>query len=332
MENSFAAGDRLAIVNELSCTSHPVRGLNLLRMKTPFKSPLKAVADSFREMVSGSPDGKPAWVKFIEEGEDEGFFGPGSAVWQVHGSVATLIGGIRALLLQAAHPAALAGVATHSRYETDLLGRLEGTSRWLTITTFGSKAAISREGARVNEMHKKVSGEYETKDGAQAPYAARDPRFLLWVHCAFTESFLFSHLACGYPIDEGADAYVREWRVSAEPLGLMNAPRSVAQLKSTMDDFMVQELSYSPTTKVVVDFIAKPPFGKIALFFYRILFKAAVITLTEEERQLLHLKRPSKIWLSLAKFNLRLLKIALGDRPPSEEAALLRIERLRKAK
>jgi uncharacterized protein (DUF2236 family) len=296
------------------------------------KSPLKAVADSFREMVSGSPDGKPAWVKFIEEGEDEGYFGPESAVWQVHGSVATLMGGIRALLLQAAHPAALAGVATHSRYETDLLGRLEGTSRWLTITTFGSKAAISREGARVNEMHKKVSGEYETKDGRHAPYAARDPRFLLWVHCAFTESFLYSHLACGYPIQEGPDAYVREWQLSGQPLGLMNAPASVAELKSTMDEFMKNELSYTATTKMVVDFIVKPPFGRVALFFYGILLKAAIITLTDAERELLHLRKPAKFWLSLAKLNLKVLKIALGNKPPAEDAARRRIARLRNPK
>ena len=299
------------------------------------------VANRFREMVSGEPNGRPAWVKYIEEGEDEGYFGPGSAVWQVHGSVATLIGGIRALLLQAAHPAALAGVATHSRYESDLLGRLEGTSRWLTITTFGSMSAIAREASRVNEMHKKVSGEYIKKDGDQSSYQARDPRFLLWVHCAFTESFLYSHQACGYPIHpsdpsdpsdpsiEGADEYVSQWRKSAAPLGLMSAPSSVAELKATMDEFMKNELSYTPKTKMVVDFIVKPPFGRITLFFYGILLKAAIITLTDAERELLHLKKPAKFWLSVAKLNLSLLKRALGDRPPSQDAALARIERLR---
>ena len=299
------------------------------------------VANRFREMVSGEPNGRPAWVKYIEEGEDEGYFGPGSAVWQVHGSVATLIGGIRALLLQAAHPAALAGVATHSRYESDLLGRLEGTSRWLTITTFGSMSAIAREASRVNEMHKKVSGEYIKKDGDPSSYQARDPRFLLWVHCAFTESFLYSHQACGYPIHpsdpsdpsdpsiEGADEYVSQWRKSAAPLGLMSAPSSVAELKATMDEFMKNELSYTPKTKMVVDFIVKPPFGRITLFFYGILLKAAIITLTDAERELLHLKKPAKIWLSVAKLNLSLLKRALGDRPPSQDAALARIDRLR---
>ena len=29
------------------------------------------VANRFREMVSGEPNGRPAWVKYIEEGEDE---------------------------------------------------------------------------------------------------------------------------------------------------------------------------------------------------------------------------------------------------------------------
>jgi len=286
------------------------------------------IANRFREMVSGEPNGRPAWVKYIEEGEDVGYFGPGSAVWQVHGSVGTLIGGIRALLLQAAHPAALAGVATHSRYQTDLLGRLEGTSRWLTITTFGSTTAIAREASRVNEMHKRVTGTYEQKDGASSAYRAADPRFLLWVHCAFTESFLYSHQACGYAIDQGADEYVSQWRKSAGPLGLTNAPASVAELETTISDFMAHELSYSPTTQMVVDFIVNPPFGRITMFFYRILLKAAIITLTDAERELLHLKKPAAIWLRIARLNLLLLKKALGDRPPSQDAALARFERL----
>lgn len=289
---------------------------------------MRRIADSFREMVSGSPDGRPAWVKFIEEGEDAGLFAPDSAVWQVHGSVPTLIGGIRALLLQAAHPAALAGVATHSRYESDLLGRLEGTSRWLTITTFGSKRAIEREAARVNAMHSKVSGEYETKSGDFAPYAASDPRFLLWVHCAFTESFLATHLASKYPLDQGADEYVKQWRESAKPLGLLDAPASVAELEATIDSFMDRELSYSATTKKVVDFIVNPPFGFFAKFFYRILLKAAILTLRDSERELLRLKKPSAIWLQIAQLNLKLLQRALGGHPPAQDAAMKRLRRL----
>ena len=95
----------------------------------------KPIADKFRENVSGSKDGRPDWVNTIAVGSGPGLFGPGSAVWQVHGCIATLVGGVRALLLQAAHPAPLSGVAEHSRYESDPLGRLAGTTRWLTVTS-----------------------------------------------------------------------------------------------------------------------------------------------------------------------------------------------------
>jgi uncharacterized protein (DUF2236 family) len=112
-------------------------------------------------------------------GDDVGLFGPDSAVWEVHGTISTLVGGIRALLMQAAHPAALTGVAEHSQYDTDPLGRLERTTRWLTITSFGSTVAIAREAQRVNEIHKRVSGDFHDKSGHQSQYSAADPRYLL---------------------------------------------------------------------------------------------------------------------------------------------------------
>ncbi|MFZ9250512.1 MAG: oxygenase MpaB family protein, partial [Candidatus Nanopelagicaceae bacterium] len=108
----------------------------------------KPLANRFRLIVSGSQDGRPDWVSSIAEGDDEGLFGPESAVWKIHGSLATLLGGIRALLLQAAHPAPRNGVIEHSRYESDPLGRLAGTTRWLTLTTFASKDVIAREASR----------------------------------------------------------------------------------------------------------------------------------------------------------------------------------------
>ena len=174
-----------------------------------------------------------------------GLYGPESAVWQVHGSVATLVGGIRALLLQAAHPAALSGVKEHSRFESDLLGRLAGTARWLTITTFGSIESIAKEATRVNAMHSRVSGTYLAKNGQLAPYQATDPRFLLWVHCAFTESFLRTHLAMGNSISKGSNAYIAEWSKSAEGLGLTGAPKSEQELNEVMKDFLDNDLTNS---------------------------------------------------------------------------------------
>ena len=302
---------------------------------------VRPLANRFREVVSGSKDGRPDWVDSIAEGDDEGLFGPESAVWKIHGSVVTIIGGIRALLLQATHPAPLNGVASHSRYESDPLGRLAGTTKWLTITTFASRSAIEKEANRVNAMHEKVTGEFVTRDGSRAQYRAKDQRYLLWVHCAFTDSFLKSYLMVGDGVRpksedqsqlEGralADAYVREWAMSATPLGLVDAPQDLAELESLLADFRVDELTRNEKTEEVVRFILKPPFSRAGLFFYSILAKAAILTLDDQDRELLGLPRPWRINLPLSNFALRVLSAILGHRSPSERVARERIERIR---
>ena len=288
------------------------------------------IANRFRQIVSGSPDGRPDWVKQIEIGDDVGLFGVDSPVWKVHGDIATLVGGVRALLLQAAHPAALTGVAEHSRYESDPLGRLAGTSRWLTITTFGSTEAIAREAARVNEMHKRVVGNYERKDGSTSPYKASDPRYLLWVHCAFTDSFLQTHLEFRPNFSDG-DEYVRQWSKSALGLGLHDAPQSMAQLKSVMDEFASSELAPSEHTADVVRFIMKPPLGSAPLLFYRFLAKSAVYSLTPKQREILGLKEVNKAWVTATSYLLGVLSWTLGKESPSQEVARARIDRLGKS-
>ena len=285
------------------------------------------IANRFRQIVSGSPDGRPDWVKQIAIGDDVGLFGVDSPVWKVHGDIATLVGGVRALLLQAAHPAALTGVAEHSRYETDPLGRLAGTSRWLTITTFGSTEAIAREAARVNEMHKRVTGDYTTKQGSTSCYKASDPRYLLWVHCAFTDSFLQTHLEF-HPEFADGDEYVKQWSKSAIGLGLTNAPQNMAELKSVMDEFADTQLAPSVHTSNVVRFILKPPLGSAPLLFYRFLAKSAVYSLTPKQREILGLKQVSKGWVVATSTLLALLSWTLGKESPSQQVARERIARI----
>jgi uncharacterized protein (DUF2236 family) len=288
----------------------------------------KPLADAFRKNVSGSKDGLPDWAKDIALGNDAGLFRPDGSVWKVHGSLATLVGGVRALLLQAAHPAPLAGVAQHSRYESDPMGRLAGTTRWLTITTFGSTEIIEREAKRVNAMHSKVSGQYTDMAGVQSSYRAQDSRFLLWVHCAFTDSFIKSHLALGYPLADGADEYVRDWAKSAIPLGLTNTPKSMAELEQTLEDFRMNDLGRTEKTLEVVQFILKPPFGKTGLLFYKIITNAAIATLNKNELAILGLKAKSKIWLKIARGALNVFGAILGPESPSQKLARQRISRI----
>ena len=285
-------------------------------------------ADAFRKTVSGDSSGAPLWAQQMAIGSDVGLFGPESAVWQVHGSIATLVGGIRALLMQAAHPAALTGVAEHSAYDTDPLGRLERTTRWLTITSFGSTEAIEIEARRVRKMHKGVTGDFETKSGAHAHYSASDPRYLLWVHCAFTDSFLRAHEELGYELPQGADLYVKEWALSAQPLGLESAPQSQEELSLTMNSFAENEVARIAMTPPIIGFILKPPFGKAGLFFYRILSNAAISTIDEPFLTVLGLKKKSKAWLRISRFLLDFLSYMLGHESPSQKIARERIKGL----
>lgn len=287
------------------------------------------VASAFRRAVSGDPQGRPSWANEMAIGDDRGLYGPESDVWKVHGSLATLVGGIRALLMQAAYPAALAGVSQHSAYDTDPLGRLERTTRWLTITSFGSTEAIEREARRVNALHRNVSGEYVGRHGELESYQASQARHLLWVHCAFTDSFLVAYRALGRDSDRSVPRYVEEWALSAQPLGLQNAPRSDEELKDVLEGFLNTEIGEIGPTRNIVHFIINPPFSRAAMPFYRTLCNAAISTLDPRVLAALGLKRRSRYWLRAVSPMLYGLQLVLGKESPSQTIARERIARLR---
>ena len=58
---------------------------------------------------------------------DKRFFSPDAMIWQVDREMVLLLAGGRALLMQLAHPKVAAGVAEHSHFKADPLGRLYRT-------------------------------------------------------------------------------------------------------------------------------------------------------------------------------------------------------------
>ena len=150
------------------------------------------------QFVFGTPDAHTA---------EAGLFGPESISWQVHSDPIALIGGVRALLLQALHPEAMAGVAKWSDYREDPWGRLTRTAEFIGITTFGTTDEANAAGAKVREVH--------TRLGVDAPH------LLLWVHAGFVDSLLHVHrLAHPQFSDVSANAYVNEQRRAAALVGL----------------------------------------------------------------------------------------------------------------
>src|SRR5271168_3017842 len=116
----------------------------------------------------------------------ERWFAEDRPIRQVHSDSAMFIGAIRALLLQSLHPLAMAAVAGHSDYRGDPWGRLQRTSYFLAVTTFGQVSDADEAIARVRRVHERVTG--LAPDGR--PYAASDPHLLTWVHVAEAISFL----------------------------------------------------------------------------------------------------------------------------------------------
>ena len=289
----------------------------------------ESLSKRFRRLLSGDPDGVPPWLDVIAAGDEPGLYLPTDAPWIVHADFGTLVGGIRALLMQALHPGSLTGVANHSRYEQDALGRLAGTIRWLTVTTFGSHAAVAGEAQRVNRMHKRVTGEYSTSTGEERPYKAADPDLLLWVHIAFMESFLRCHQMYAWrEIPGGADAYVRLWAKSVEPIGLTSAPMSESQLIAEIERYK-RELVATEKTLDVVKFIKRPPLPVLARPVYWLLFEAAVVSLPIDFQTLLGLKaKPRWIIQPLTRGVLRFIRLAIGPESPIEDGAIERLRRI----
>ena len=292
------------------------------------------ISDSWRSHLlttfSGESSGRPQWVSRMELGDDEGFFGPDSASWAVHGGMGTLVAGIRALLMQTLHPGAMAGVHDWSRYKEDPLGRLSGTIQWLITVTFAGTEQARLESSRVGKYHDRVAGTYSDAQGVEQAYTAGDQELLTWVHAVFTDAFLGCHELWGDPIPGGADQYVSEWAVAGELVGVQHPPRSRAELKAQIDGFR-PALKSDERVREAVRFIRNPPLRRSMLPAYRVLFAGAVASLPEEHRMLLGLRRSRLPVIWATRLVLRGVGRVLGTTSTSEDAARKRIARIRQA-
>ncbi len=263
-------------------------------------TPAGLVRAKLLEVLSGQPAGIPEWTRALSGGEDAGYFEPDSAVWTVHRDIATLVAGPRALLMQALHPGAMAGVHDHSRYREDPFGRLDGTIRWITTVSFGSTGQARGASAWVSRIHERVRGTYLDASGTPVPYAASDPDLLSWVHLAFADSFLRTHLLLStHPIPGGADAYVRDWALAGELMGVADPPRSVAELDAQLDAVWASGvLRADDRVRDAVRFIRRPPLPRVLRPSYPLLFNGAVAALPPRAQRMLGLRPAGPIGIA----------------------------------
>lgn len=126
-----------------------------------------------------------------EGATEQGYFGADSMLRKVIGERVVALSGPRALLMQAAHPLAVAGLLAHSSALDEPYDRLKRTAEVMNAVGFGSRKEADRVTRRVRAMHGRVSGELEEGIGpypAGTPYRAGDPELLLWVLFTLVDS------------------------------------------------------------------------------------------------------------------------------------------------
>jgi len=188
---------------------------------------------------------------------DDGLFGPESVAWRLHADPAMLAGGLRALLIQALEPRAMAGVVDHSGYQADPWGRLRRTTEFVYQTTYGDTETALDACAKVRRVHERVRG-FDEVSGR--PYSASDPDLVLWIHAVEVHSFVAAYRAyAGRLSDEDADRYVAEMVRVAElvelPPGM--APRSMGELREYLRG--VEGLAITPGARDGMRMIFAPP-------------------------------------------------------------------------
>jgi uncharacterized protein (DUF2236 family) len=138
---------------------------------------------------------------------DLGYFGPGSLTWRVHAEPLTMVGGLRALLLQALHPEAMRLLYERSSFQDDPWARLQRTVIYVATVSFGTTAEVDAAAAHVREVHRRLG--------------VTDREQLAWVHACEVSSFLTAARYAGVRLSsDDADTYVAEQVRAARLVGV----------------------------------------------------------------------------------------------------------------
>lgn len=167
----------------------------------------------------------------------ESYFTDRSMMRVIHRERAVGLYGPRALLMQAAHPLAVAGLLAHSDALEAPYDRLARTAEVMTTIGFGTRTEADRITRRVRAMHRTVSGTLDQPTGrypAGTPYRADDPELLLWVLFTLVDSGIDVYSRYVRSLDrEQRAAYWRDYRVVGRLFGLADSdmPDTLADLE-----------------------------------------------------------------------------------------------------
>ena len=167
-----------------------------------------------------------------------GYFDNDSMIRRLHRERALALSGPRALLMQAAHPLAVAGLLAHSGALDDPYVRLARTAEVMNVITFGARRDAERLTRRVRAMHGSISGKLPETVGrypAGTPYRADDPELLLWILYTLVDSTeVVYQTYVGRLRADDREALWKDYRLVGRLFGLRpgDLPRSAKDLRA----------------------------------------------------------------------------------------------------
>ena len=195
-----------------------------------------------------------------------GYFAEDSVIRRVANEPVLMLGGGRALLMQAAHPLVAAGIVGHSGYREEPLVRLARTMRALYTIVFGTKTQADAAGAATQRAHAYVRGRLGDDVGPflrGTSYAAGDPELQLWVHATLVDTGIAMYDACVRRLGEDEkEGFHREMRMVARVFGVPEhvLPRTYAEFEDYRHALLAGDvLTLGADAHAVADIVLDPP-------------------------------------------------------------------------
>lgn len=192
-----------------------------------------------------------------------GFFGPGSATWKVNREAAIYLGGMRALLMQIAHPKVAQGVADHSNFRSDPFSRLRRTFDTVHAMVFGTREHALLAAERLYAVHQRVRGRLDDAAMQGSAYSANDPELLMWVLATLVDSSLEAYETFFEPLPRDEQlAFYDEAKTFARLCGLEphQMPPTLGAFRGYVDAMVSgPEITVTATAREIADALLKGP-------------------------------------------------------------------------
>ena len=249
---------------------------------------------------------------------NDGYFTPDSVIRRVGNRSVLMLGGPRALLLQAAHPLVAAGIVGHSRFEAEPWKRLARTMTALYTIVFGTREEADRVGAIVQSVHRSVRGRLRDDVGlypAGTPYAADEPELMLWVHGTLVDTGIALHEAYVGRLDrDERKAFYRDMSVVARVFGVPAAvlPRTLVDFDEFRRALIAEgTLAVGADARAVAATVLDPPAPLPLLPGLRALALSGIALLPKDVQELydLRLDRARRAVLAAGRGSLRRLAL-----------------------